>query len=117
MRVRRVLGWMLGLALAIPLVLILIAYGLTATEAGSRWLLDRAVTFSGETNIEVAQIRGRLLDHLELSELVVEVAGTRIEVSEIDIDWSPAALLGGKLQIGRLGLAGVDVTPPPASPW
>lgn len=115
MRVRRLLAWTSGLALTIALAVLCAAWYLTATEPGSRWLVARALSFTGEHSVRIARIRGRLIDHIELTEVAVDAAGSRVNVSELAFSWSPRALLTGELLIERLRLAGVEVTPPPPS--
>lgn len=116
MRLRRLFTWTIGLVLTFALALLLAAYYLTATEPGSRWLVERALSFAGDETVRIARIRGRLIDHIELGDVMVDAAGSRINVSELDFSWSPRALLAGELLIERLRLADVEVTPPPASP-
>jgi translocation and assembly module TamB len=116
MRLRRILGWTLGLALLIPVALLVTGYGLLATETGSRWLIERAVAGVGATTVAISRVRGRLIDHIELNDAAIDVAGTRVVVEQMDFTWSPRALLDGSLLIEQLRLDGVDVTLPPSSP-
>lgn len=117
MRRRRILGWLLGTALAIPLLVLAALYGLLATEPGSRWLLERAAALADDqTTFAFAQSRGRLLDHIELTDLAIEAAGSRVKISGVTLSWSPRALLDGRLLIDELLLDGVEVTPPPTPP-
>lgn len=116
MRAQRLFAWTIGLALGLALTVMLTAYGLIATEPGSRWLVERALSFAGERTVRIARIRGRLIDHIELTDVAIDAAGNRIDVSELDFSWSPRALLAGELLIERLRLAGVELTPAPTPP-
>lgn len=113
MRKRRILGWLFGITLAIPLLAAGVLYALVATEAGSRWLLERAAMLTGEqTTFTYAHSRGRLLDRIELTDLTIDAAGSRIRIGEVTLDWSPRTLLDGSVLVNALHLERVDVTPP-----
>lgn len=114
---RRILVSIIVLALAIPLAVLLALYALIASEGGSRWLLGRALPLAGDAaTITIAQVRGRLLDHIELSGLAIDAAGTQLEVGGVTLTWSPRALLDGRLLIEALSLDALVVTLPPPSP-
>lgn len=115
MRKRIILGWLCGVMLALVLLVAVALYALLATETGSRWLLERAAMLAGEqTTVAFTHGRGRLLDHIELTGLSIDAAGSHIQLKRLTLDWSPRTLLDGSVLINALHLDGLEVTPPPA---
>ena len=84
MRVLRGLGWtLLGLIL---LVLIVTAV-LLGTASGSRWLLGQV------PGLTVEAFEGRLGQRWQAERLIWEQDGSRVEVQQPRLAWSPACLL------------------------
>ena len=93
MRVLRGLGWtLLGLIL---LVLIVTAV-LLGTASGSRWLLGQV------PGLTVEAFEGRLGQRWQAERLIWEQGGSRVEVQQPRLAWSPACLLKRTLCIDEL---------------
>ena len=104
-------AWRVELALlAMVAVLLgltaLAGYWLLATTRGAEWLLARV------DGVTVDGLRGSLLGPLALRRLRI-VAGDRVIVVEgLDVDWRPAALREGRLDIRRLVADSVEIASP-----
>jgi len=78
------------------------------TPSGLRWIATRAHAWLPET-VSFSAVDGRLAGPLELDGLVVRGAGVTVRIDRIELSWSPAALLAGRVQIDRAAVSGVDV--------
>lgn len=101
-----------ALLILLPLGLL----GLLASEGGSAWLLRQAAELARSQDIELAfrHSSGRLLRRLELEQLRIVAAGTRIAAERLVLDWRPGALVDGALQVKLLEVDGLRLVPPPA---
>ncbi|WP_278445860.1 translocation/assembly module TamB domain-containing protein [Stutzerimonas kunmingensis] len=107
MRVLRGLGWtLLGLIL---LVLIVTAV-LLGTASGSRWLLGQV------PGLTVEAFEGRLGQRWQAERLIWEQDGSRVEVQQPRLAWSPACLLKRTLCIDELVTGDIDLSFPPSEP-
>lgn len=106
------------------------AYGLGAVTfgliglvalAGTGPVLRMATPFINETvsaatdsQFEIGQIEGSLWTGLTIDRLAMDRAsdGLHLELGNVELDWSPLALLGGHLQINRVALASTNVILP-----
>ncbi|MBK8814811.1 MAG: hypothetical protein IPN42_04545 [Methylococcaceae bacterium] len=102
---KRCLLFVVILALIIPIALV----GLMSGEAGSRWLLQSIFSVVPE-RIAVENIRGRLLDHFELTGLHYQSGGDTADIDTIDFAWQPAQLFSGTLKIVDLTVKGVNAS-------
>ena len=117
MRRWRLLWAALALILALAAGLPLGVYGLLASESGTRWLLQKATQLaqSPDFSLQLAEVNGSLLGHLELGGIRLHAAGTDIDVEKLSFRWMPTALMGRLLHVQELALTGVRVKPPPPS--
>jgi len=106
-RLLRGIGWtLLGLVL-----LLAIALGtLLGTSAGSRWLLAQV------PGLTVEAFEGRLGQRWQADRLIWEQDGSRVEVQQPRLAWSPACLLKRTLCIDELVTGDIDLTFPPSEP-
>lgn len=110
----RRIAWPLALALLAALVLALALLGwVGTTEAGLRWAAERARPWL-PAGVSFEAVDGRLLGPLRVEGLRLEAVDHQIALAQIDIAWSPRALLAGRLHVDRLAIDGVDVAPAPA---
>lgn len=109
----RRIAWTLvaGLLGALVLALALLAWVAT-TEAGLRWAADRARPWLPD-GVAFESLEGRLVGPLRIDGLRLEAGAARVAVERVGIEWSPRALLAGRLQIDRLTVDGVDVAAAP----
>lgn len=79
-----------------------------ATEAGSRWLLQRAV--AQLPGAALGGVSGTLLSRLRLDALRYRGAdGTALEIDTVTLQWRPRSLLQLQLRISALELQGVQL--------
>lgn len=88
---------------------------LVATERGSTLVLRR---LAGELPGEVAYdaFDGTLLGPLELRGLAYRRGELTVEVDRLELDWRPAALLAGTVDVERLATGEVRIALPPEEP-
>ena len=103
----------LVLLLALPVALL----GLLASSGGTEWLLRQASELARPAGNELSfeQSAGSMLGRLELSGLVFEGLDARVQIDRLVLDWHPRALLERRVHVRALEVAGVRLTPPPAS--
>ena len=113
----------LGLATATVLgTLAAATLWLTTTESGLHAASRLAAGASGG-RLQIAASSGRLLDRLDLASLHWRSPELDLQAEQIHLDWSPGALLHGRLQVAelrigtlRLNIAASDQkTPPPSA--
>jgi translocation and assembly module TamB len=91
------------------LVILGLAGWLGSSESGLRAIAGLAASVSGgRLQIDVAS--GRLLGAFSLGQVRWTDPEQQIEISGLHVDWSPAALLHGTLQIATLGIEQLHVT-------
>ena len=67
-------------------------------------------------NVQVEGVTGRLAGPLHVGHIALEHQRVRVDVEDLDIDLTPALLLGGLIEINRLSAAQISVTlKPPLS--
>ncbi len=102
--IRFLLHWTLRalwIALAqLILVLMLLLVWLTVSEQAPRWVWQQVDDLVPELSIE--GIEGRLLTGLSMRQLVWRDPGMTVEVNDITLQWLPANLLQGNVDIERL---------------
>ena len=111
------------LLLALPLLAGGLLLGLAASEGGSRLLAEQARRWSAGV-LEWGDIRGRLLGPLQITDLRIQTPGLELEVQALSLDWSPGALLAGRLDIASLEATGIrarleetEAEPTEAAAW
>jgi len=77
-------------------------------EASLQWLAAQAVARSAG-KLELSGARGSLYGPLRFSRIAFEDGGQRIEASEVALDWSPLALLSGRVAVDRLEIGTLRV--------
>ncbi len=88
---------------------------LTGSESGLRALAGLAAGASGG-QLQIASASGRLLGTFTLDQVCWTDTTQQIEISGLHVDWSPAALLRGQLQIATLSVEQLHISPQPNSP-
>ena len=81
---------------------------LAGREASLQWLAAQAVARSAG-KLELSGARGSLYGPLRFARVAFEDGGQRIEASEVALDWSPLALLSGRIDVTRLGIGTLSV--------
>ncbi len=111
---RRVLN--LGLAafavLMVPLAGMLL---LSATETGSRWIVDRAVAFvPGALSFD--EFEGRLLGRLSVQGVDYQLDLHHVTAERMTLDWAASALFRGLVHVRSLEAIGLHYAGPPSEP-
>lgn len=91
-----------------------IAGWLTTTDSGLRALAGAAERASGG-RLQIEATDGRLLGAFKLGQLRWTDGQQQVEISDLHVDWSPPALLNGKLQIVALSIDQLHLTQQPDS--
>jgi translocation and assembly module TamB len=101
------------LLLALPVALL----GLLSSSSGTEWLLRQAAELARPAGIELSfeLSAGNMLGRLELRGLVFAGMDTRVQIDRLVLDWRPRALLERRVHVRAFEVAGVRLTPPPAS--
>ncbi|WP_439654927.1 translocation/assembly module TamB domain-containing protein [Stutzerimonas zhaodongensis] len=103
----KVIGWTLGLLLALVLILVMAVGVVLGTSSGSRWVLSKV------PGLQLEEFNGRLGGRWQAQQLVWEQDGTRVVVAEPRMAWSPSCLLRRMLCIEELVAGDIDVRIPP----
>jgi autotransporter translocation and assembly factor TamB len=82
--------------------------GLLGSEAGSRWLLQQALTAVPGT-ASVDTIEGRLLDRIELTGLQYRSETQTAAIDRLVFDWKAVQLLRGTLDIEAFAAQGIRI--------
>ena len=113
-RLRRILLWVAGVLVLLPVGLVCAVLALANTNPGRRLIEREAGSLSGGM-VALRGLSGRFPDALRLAHLDVRDArGTWLTLDDVALDWSPLALAGRTARITRLQAAGLDVLRLPA---
>jgi autotransporter translocation and assembly factor TamB len=117
---RQIISATMAIALAGTLAA---AVRVVATTEGTRWLLTSVANLSG-VGLSIKKVEGRIIDHLLLTELRVNLAEQKLEINHVELDWKPLLLLAGTIAVQELVISGVriqdDTLPdnkPPIPAW
>ncbi len=103
----RYLAWSLISLLLLLMTLLAVASTFLATETGSQWLTRRAIEqVSAQDNLSltVDEIRGNLLQGLQLQALQYSDDRVEVQLQELTAAWNPWSLLAGSLQMSQVGI-------------
>ncbi len=114
-RVAKILGWIVGILIAIP-VLLVVAVLITANTDPGRRLIERLTPqLTGDT-VRLSGIAGRFPDALRIAHIEVrDKRGAYVTVSDAVLDWSPLALLHGVASVDLLSAVNVTLARLPVS--
>jgi len=87
---------------------------LLETEAGLHWTVARVESFSGG-NVEIGAAHGHLAGPFTLDRLRVTLPFATVEARRVELDWHPAALLSGRLDIASINGTGVSIKTHPGN--
>jgi len=109
---RRLLLWLFSLLLLLLLLIVLTGGITVSTEPGLKGLL----TLAGRVlpgQLSYGQVSGRLLGPLRVEQLHYEDGLLKVALASGELDWQPADLLDGTLNLSRLRFNGLEVQLPP----
>ncbi len=98
---------------ALILLTITLALWLSATQSGLAWLYQQAKTHL-PAELTVKKIEGRLIGPLSIKGLAYTHNKRSVKAEQINLDWSPAALLSTKVHIYRLNVDSLEIQLPPS---
>ncbi|MDZ7749577.1 MAG: hypothetical protein U5K43_12825 [Halofilum sp. (in: g-proteobacteria)] len=105
----------LGVPLLLAAVIVAASAWLLPTPGGLAWAAAQARHYLPE-GITFERVEGRLAGPLEVYGLRVRDAGASVRVGRASLDWTPLALLTGRVRVTRLVLGPVDVELAPGEP-
>ena len=99
------------LTVAVPIGIVI---WVTATTTGTNWLLA-ALTPLSRGIISVQMVEGRIIDHLLLRGVKINLTQQKVVLDSIELRWKPLPLFTGTIAVQELTLKGVriqDDSPP-----
>lgn len=104
-------------AILVPLASLFAAHAWLNSGGGRAWLsaeIAAALTAPGEREAVLDGLEGSLPGRVRLGALsLADADGVWLRVEDASLDWSPLALLTGRLAIERLAAARIEVARPP----
>jgi translocation and assembly module TamB len=114
-RAVKILAWIVGVLIALP-VLLIVAVLVTANVDPGRRLIERLTPQLTGDVVRLSGISGRFPDALHVGKIEVrDKVGAYVTVSDAQLDWSPLALLRGLASVDVLSAANVTVARLPVS--
>jgi len=104
---------------ALLVIAVLGAYAWLNSDSGRGWLaaeIAGALTTPGEQEATIGELEGSLPGSASLTELsLADKDGVWLRVEAASLDWSPLALLAGRLEIARLAAKRIEIARLPQS--
>ena len=101
--VKRILKYAALFVAGLTFLGIVVVGSLIRTESGSRWLLAKGQQLS-PLDVQYSSSEGRIADRLILHDLALSWEDGSLHIEEVDLEWSPLALLFRKLDVASLNL-------------
>ncbi len=113
-RSRKRWPWLVGVLLLVVLVPFAALVWLVTTEAGLR------TAVGGIERISAGQLRvdapaGRLAGPLHVGRIRVDLSGLKLDMADLSLEWTLAALLDRRLDVARLTIGSIDVASEPGA--
>ncbi len=113
--VGRVLLWLLGIGLGVPVLAVAALLVALNTDPGRRTAASLATRLTGGA-VELSGLSGRFPDRLRLAHLALhDKEGTWLAADDLLLDWSPTALLHRQALVHRLDAARLSIPRLPVS--
>ncbi|MBK1732825.1 translocation/assembly module TamB domain-containing protein [Thiococcus pfennigii] len=113
-RLRRTLGWTLGLLGALLSVALLLVALVVGTQTGLRFALT-ALDDLAPGLLHVERADGRLAGELHLQGVQLKLGGLEVRLSHLDLDWAPLGALVGRVRVARLAAGDLDLILAPSA--
>jgi translocation and assembly module TamB len=108
-RLAKILGWILGVLIVVPVLLVAALLVTANTDPGRRLIERLTPQVTGDT-VRLAGISGRFPDAVRIRTIEVrDRVGAYVTVSDAALDWSPLALLHGLASVDLLSAGNVTV--------
>lgn len=101
--IKRIIFWTLGVLLALIILIPLALYAVLRSESGTRWALEQV------PGLELTGGRGYLLGHWEADRVLWQSDGTKVDLRQVVLDWSPGCLLDQVFCLNQLHVKTADV--------
>ncbi|MGJ8523340.1 Translocation and assembly module subunit TamB [Carnimonas sp. R-84981] len=92
---------------------LLVVIGILLSPWGTSWALHQA---KSRGLIDFSRVEGAPLEHFELDDLHLEVAGTQVSARALRLDWLNNALIKGSVGLSNLSADQVAITLAPSDP-
>lgn len=86
---------------------------LTTSERGLQAAISLAQSATAG-QLQIEQANGRLLGNMDIGRLSWQSAKQQIEATQLHLDWTPSALLQGRLDIAELSIAALHIVTTPS---
>ncbi|HRD65533.1 MAG TPA: translocation/assembly module TamB domain-containing protein [Candidatus Competibacter sp.] len=110
---RRLLFWLISLPLFLLLLLLLAGGVGVSTETGAKGLLMLATKIL-PGQLHYGQVDGRLLGPLRVEQFRYEAGPLKVALAKGELDWQPADLFDGTLNVVTLRFDGLNLQLPPS---
>ncbi len=104
--------WLFSSLMFLLLLIVLAGGGAISTETGANGLLALAKRIL-PGQLSYGQVNGRLLGPLRIEQLRYEDGPLHVTLASGELDWEPAGLLDGVLNVVRLRVDGLELRLPP----
>jgi translocation and assembly module TamB len=109
------IGWIIGIAVGLPVLLVAVVLLAANTGPGRRAIESLVPKLTGDT-VRLAGLGGRFPDDLRASRIALrDPSGDYATIENAVFDWSPLALLHWQIVIDRLAADRIDVLRMPVS--
>ncbi|MCC9623100.1 translocation/assembly module TamB domain-containing protein [Thalassospira sp. MA62] len=104
-------------AFVVAVIAIVIVVGTGPVLRLATPFVNQTVSDATDSNFAIGRIEGSLWTSLSFDKLVMDrpADGLHVQLQGAEFDWSPLALLGGRLQVNRLALASSTIALPDGS--
>jgi translocation and assembly module TamB len=114
-RALKILGWTLGVVIALPALLVAGVLAFVNTAPGQR-LIERELPRLTAGTLALHGLSGRIPDRLRVAQLQLRDGhGAWLTLDGVTLDWSPLRLLQGVASVQSLSAARIDLPRLPAS--
>ena len=114
-RALKISVWTLAVSFIMGVVSVAVLYVAGTTDSG-RAMIERLTYRLTGGNVKLSGLAGTFPEHLFLARLELrDVRGPWLYAERINLDWSPLALLGRRLQVNRLQVAHINIRHLPVS--
>jgi translocation and assembly module TamB len=108
-RLRKIVLWILGIAIALPVLLVAAVLLVLNTGLGRAQVEQRLPGLTGGM-VRIAGLHGRFPDAPRIDRIEInDSRGTWLTIDDVALDWSPLRLLSGTAAIARLSATHIGV--------
>jgi translocation and assembly module TamB len=109
----RLLAWLLGVILALPILALAFAFAVLHSDAGRAWLVgfvESSVSTPGEMELSIGRLDGSLLGSAEVSDLrLADAEGDFFTLDRLALSWTPWALIQRHLVVESIEVGEISL--------